>query len=192
MYEVVYEVLQDPLPVISNYKINNFVFLEIHTFFQGCYSGWMGPDWVQPRTQSRTAKPQSHHYSGEIHPHWMDKKDHMNDYILEMVPTNWRKCPQIFHLSSFLQVNDIWLYTSNFDSTGRITDTCRGDSGGPLFIERNGQVELVGVLKVTLLLHPKVIFGWLFSGGGFWLQNKQDKWWWRMEQCGGPEKMDWK
>ena len=31
-----------------------------------------------------------------------------------------------------------------------------------------------------------------FSGGGFWLQNKHDKWWRRMEQCGGPKKMDWK
>ena len=42
------------------------------------------------------------------------------------------------------------LYTSSFDSAGRITDPCEGDSGGPLFIERGGQWELVGVLKVTV------------------------------------------
>ena len=69
MYGVVYEVLQEPLSVTSTCKITNFVFQEIYIFSQGCYNGWMGPDWVQPRTQSRTAKPQSHRYSGEIHPH---------------------------------------------------------------------------------------------------------------------------
>jgi len=42
---------------------------------------------------------------------------------------------------------NIWLYTSSFDSAGRITDPCDGDSGGPLFIERDGHWELVGVLK---------------------------------------------
>ena len=51
--------------------------------------------------------------------------------------------------STSLQVDGIWLYTSNFDSSGKLTDTCRGDSGGPLFVQRNGQVEQVGVLKVT-------------------------------------------
>ena len=49
----------------------------------------------------------------------------------------------------------MWLYTSNFDSTGRLADTCAGDSGGPLFIERDGQVELVGVLKVALFYFGK-------------------------------------
>lgn len=60
---------------------------------------------------------------------------------------------------SSVQVDGIWLYTSNFDSSGRITDTCRGDSGGPLFIERNGQVELVGVLKVGLFYTQDLMFG---------------------------------
>jgi len=61
---------------------------------------------------------------------------------------NERLSPELRSLNlTITSVMGIWLYTSNFDSTGRITDTCRGDSGGPLFIERNGQVELVGVLK---------------------------------------------
>ena len=42
---------------------------------------------------------------------------------------------------------DIWVYTSNFDDEGRLTDTCKGDSGGPLAIWRDGVWELVGVLK---------------------------------------------
>ena len=85
------------------------------------------------------------------------------------VPTSCRKFRNISNSSTSLQVDDIWLYTSNFDSSGRITDTCSGDSGGPLFIERNGQVELVGVLKVGLLSFPKettsttqVAFMWCF------------------------------
>ena len=42
---------------------------------------------------------------------------------------------------------DIWVYTSNYDEEGRLTDTCKGDSGGPLAIWRSGGWELVGVLK---------------------------------------------
>ena len=72
------------------------------------------------------------------------------------VPTGYRTFKDILNSLASVQVDDIWLYTSNFDSSGRITDTCSGDSGGPLFIERNGQVELVGVLKVGLLSFPKV------------------------------------
>ena len=33
MYGVVYEVLQEPLPVISTYKIPNLMIPEIYTFF---------------------------------------------------------------------------------------------------------------------------------------------------------------
>ena len=54
----------------------------------------------------------------------------------------------------YFQVNGLWAYTSNYDSSGRITDTCRGDSGGPLFAQRNGQVELVGILKVMKSHNP--------------------------------------
>ena len=52
-------------------------------------------------------------------------------------------------------MNGLWAYTSNYDSSGRITDTCRGDSGGPLFAQKNGQVELVGILKVMKSHDPK-------------------------------------
>ena len=45
----------------------------------------------------------------------------------------------------------IWIYTSVFDNEGRVTDPCKGDSGGPLAIQRNGQWELVGVLEVSAL-----------------------------------------
>ena len=46
---------------------------------------------------------------------------------------------------------DIWVYTDNFDEEGRVTDPCKGDSGGPLAIQRDGVWELVGVLKVSLV-----------------------------------------
>ena len=44
----------------------------------------------------------------------------------------------------------IWIYTSVFDNEGRVTDPCKGDSGGPLALQRNGQWELVGVLEVAV------------------------------------------
>ena len=45
---------------------------------------------------------------------------------------------------------DIWIYTDNFDEEGRVTDPCKGDSGGPLAIQRDGVWEIVGVLFVSL------------------------------------------
>merc|ERR1719430_647795 len=42
---------------------------------------------------------------------------------------------------------DIWVYTDNYDEEGRLTDTCKGDSGGPLAILRDDVWELGGVLK---------------------------------------------
>ena len=56
-------------------------------------------------------------------------------------------------IASFAGLCYIWLYTSSFDSAGRITDTCSGDSGGPLFMEKQGHYELVGVLKVTSFIY---------------------------------------
>ena len=47
---------------------------------------------------------------------------------------------------------DIWVYTDNYDEEGRLTDTCKGDSGGPLAILRDGVWEIVGVLKVSLTI----------------------------------------
>ena len=45
----------------------------------------------------------------------------------------------------------MFVYTSNYDEEGRLTDTCKGDSGGPLAILRDGGWQLVGVLKVSLI-----------------------------------------
>ena len=47
----------------------------------------------------------------------------------------------------FLQVDDLWVYTES-ETEGVIMDPCKGDSGGPLFIDNGGQLLLVGVLKV--------------------------------------------
>ena len=33
-------------------------------FDTGCYNSWVGPDWLQQGTQSRTSKSQSHHNNG--------------------------------------------------------------------------------------------------------------------------------
>ena len=41
---------------------------------------------------------------------------------------------------------DNWVYTSNYDDEGRLTDT-GGDAGGPLACWRDGVWEIVGVLK---------------------------------------------
>ena len=44
-------------------------------------------------------------------------------------------------------IGDLWLYTHITDERGRITDPCKGDSGGPLAVRRNREWQLVGVLK---------------------------------------------
>ena len=41
---------------------------------------------------------------------------------------------------------------------GKITDTCEGDSGGPLAVKKGGQWELVGVLQVMVqIIHGVVL-----------------------------------
>ena len=43
------------------------------------------------------------------------------------------------------------MYTDTYnEEEEKITDPCKGDSGGPLAIQRNGEWQLVGVLFVSL------------------------------------------
>ena len=93
----------------------------------GCYNSWVGTSRLQQGTQFGTSKSQPHHNNG----------------IALLVQNILCDC------SLSMQTREIWLYTSSFDSAGRITDPCSGDSGGPLFIDRDGHWELVGVLKVS-------------------------------------------
>jgi len=44
-------------------------------------------------------------------------------------------------------IEDLWVYTHITDERGRITDPCKGDSGGPLAVRRNSEWQLIGVLK---------------------------------------------
>ena len=58
-----------------------------------------------------------------------------------------------------LEVNsleDLWVYTGVVNSRGELVDTCEGDSGGPLLVQRGSQWHLVGTLKVKdcLFLTP--------------------------------------
>ena len=53
-------------------------------------------------------------------------------------------------------MDDIWVYTDVVNEEGKITDPCKGDSGGPLAIKRNGEWQLVGVLFVSLPLTVKI------------------------------------
>ena len=61
------------------------------------------------------------------------------------------------------------MYTDNYDGEGRLTDPCKGDSGGPLAIKRNGEWELVGVLKVNTYLSQggRYIATMIFQGEGY-------------------------
>ena len=54
-------------------------------------------------------------------------------------------------------MDDIWVYTDVVNEEGKITDPCKGDSGGPLAIQRNGEWQLVGVLKVSVPLTVELI-----------------------------------
>ena len=70
---------------------------------------------------------------------------------------NWPDNAQTLHFWGFKtkccpQVEDLWLYTDIYDENDRLIDPCKGDSGGPLAIKRNGQWELVGVLNVCFCL----------------------------------------
>ena len=47
----------------------------------------------------------------------------------------------------YVQVDELWLYTASV-TDGIVTDACKGDSGGPLIIEKGGQHLLIGVLEV--------------------------------------------
>ena len=46
-------------------------------------------------------------------------------------------------------VDDLWVFTGVTNSRGQLVDTCEGDSGGPLLVQRQGQWHLVGTLKVN-------------------------------------------
>ena len=92
---------------------------------------------------------------------------------------------------SITSTADIWVYTDNYDEEGRLTDTCKGDSGGPLAIQRDGVWEIVGVLFVSRLLFLVLLSSFkhlqssmiiFLEGRGLRLQNKHDKWRWSMEQ----------
>ena len=46
-------------------------------------------------------------------------------------------------------LDDLWVYTGVINSRGELVDTCEGDSGGPLLVQRGTQWHLVGTLKVN-------------------------------------------
>ena len=48
-------------------------------------------------------------------------------------------------------VEKLFVRTAVMNAKGEVTDTCRGDSGGPLLIWRQGNWEVVGTLKVNIL-----------------------------------------
>ena len=50
-------------------------------------------------------------------------------------------------------VDDLWVFTGVTNSRGQLVDTCEGDSGGPLLVQREGQWHLVGTLKVNIGCH---------------------------------------
>ena len=55
-------------------------------------------------------------------------------------------------------VDDLWVFTGVTNSRGQLVDTCEGDSGGPLLVQREGQWHLVGTLKVNMSCHLTVFF----------------------------------
>ena len=56
-----------------------------------------------------------------------------------------------------MQVEKLWLYTASL-TDGFITDACKGDSGGPLIIEKGGRPFLIGILEVSKNVSHKSSF----------------------------------
>ena len=99
-----------------------------------------------------------------------------------------------------LEVNsleDLWVYTGVVNSRGELVDTCEGDSGGPLLVQRGTQWHLVGTLKVAHF--SKSTFPMNIQGGGFdcadnstsgdgeWNNVVSQRQWIRQQmQAGGP------
>ena len=56
-----------------------------------------------------------------------------------------------------MQVEKLWLYTASL-TDGVITDACKGDSGGPLIIEKGRRPLLIGILEVSKNVSHKSSF----------------------------------
>ena len=87
-----------------------------------------------------------------------------------------------------MQVDELWLYTASV-TDGIVTDACKGDSGGPLIIEKGGQHLLIGVLEV-IENHKKSENLFIFPGRGLQLPHKHFEWRRKLEQCGFSEGLD--
>ena len=68
--------------------------------------------------------------------------------VTQVFPASIKQQCKDFQLFRYIQVDKLWLYTSSVVD-GVVTDACKGDSGGPLILEKGGQPLLIGVLEVT-------------------------------------------